>query len=74
MNDLALDLYSGIVVTVADVLQQMGHFGKRVPLPVTGQVLFPAGRCWFVYPVESARPKATGYKEKIGFPEAGGSA
>ncbi len=43
-NDLAPDLYSAIVVTVADVLQQMGHFGKRAPLPVGGQVLFPLAR------------------------------
>ena len=39
-NHLAVDFNSAIVIAVADVLQQMRHFGKRALLSVTGEVLF----------------------------------
>ncbi|MGD0261162.1 MAG: hypothetical protein ABSD29_15230 [Verrucomicrobiota bacterium] len=38
---LAADFNSAIVISVADVLQQVRHLGKRAPLAITGQVLFP---------------------------------
>ena len=40
-NVLAVYVDWGIVVAVADVLQQMRHLGKRAPLAVFGQVFLP---------------------------------
>jgi hypothetical protein len=33
-NDLAADLYSAIIIAVADVLQQMRHFRERAPFAI----------------------------------------
>jgi len=48
-NKLAAHFYSAIVISVADVLEQMRHFWKRAPLAIFGQVFLTIPRAVFSF-------------------------